>query len=289
MGVGSQVKRLAELWERSEHAGEGELDELRTLTAVLCARADAAAGMLSAAWRLTSDVERKLGRSPEASPRLARARGAALSARHASNLLLAELRETLAASRSQVALLSEIAVCQRLFGRCDVVAPHGALIVPLGNDDDGTAEARIPFRDGVRWGRPGRLGPFLSERPEEVDVEGCRFVLPPVDVLPALLATDAGEGGETAGLLLAVAVAKCQREGRWAHAREVAAEVGGQFELRSAMARWRIDGEAGGLNVVRFMRRFLGGRRAGREGLNGGQEPDACGRGFARRRTPPPA
>lgn len=270
MGVGSQVKRLAELWNLSEHAGEGELDELRTLTAVLCARADASAGVLSAAWRLTSDIERKLGRSPDASPQLARARGASLSARHASYLLLAVLREALAKSRSQVALLSEISICQRLFGRCDVVAPHGALIVPLGNDDNGTAEARIPLRDGVRWGRPGRLAPFLSERPEETDVEGCRFVLPPVEVLPALLAMAAAAGGETAGLLLAVSVARCQREGRWTHAQEVAAEVGGQFELRSAMARWRIDGEAGGLNVVRFVRRFLGGRRAVREGLNGG-------------------
>jgi hypothetical protein len=268
MGVGSQVKRLAELWELSELAGESELDELRMLTAVLCARAEASAGVLSAAWRLTNDIERRLGRPSKPSPGLARARGAALSARHASNLLLAELREALAAARCPVALLSEISSCRRLFGRCDVVPPHGALIVPLAGDGDGAAKARTPLRNGIRWGRPGGLAPFLAEQAEEVDVEGCRFILAPVEVLPALLATDAAEGGETAGLLLTLAVARCQREGRWARAHEVAVEVDAQGDLRRAMARWRVDGEAGGLNVVHFVRRLLGGRQPAREGVD---------------------
>lgn len=254
------IHRLAELWSGIDDEIPGRLQSAQSLAASLCRESDIPAGLLSIAWRLVADLSREHGVEPPLDEDLAKARSAALSSSQSCGLLLDRLAEVLPTVRPPVVVLSTMSYAYRLLGVWNAVPSQGAFIVPLcDGDDDGISGTTQSLTPDIRWASPGRLRPFMERGHVEVEVEGCRFSLPPEEVILVQAANRAAKGCEVSAFLLVMAAQHCVGAGKWGRVVEAVTLSGQRSEVNRVLRMWNIDPKSGSPRAARgFLRGLFG-------------------------------
>jgi hypothetical protein len=203
---GTRLRSLVHYWpERTNPEGQTPRAVLY-LAEEIGADPNASNAELAFAAALVQDVYGTLGwRTPPSQP-LSRCHSVAASVRHSTHILTQHILGETQNVGGTVAILGDFGFAQAVFERPDVVAPRGALLVPLNGAEPAQLSAiTLGNTSGVHWASPGRLADILERECHSFEMGGKTFLLPSSQIVFSLSAPAAAAGDPAALLCFAAA------------------------------------------------------------------------------------
>ena len=253
---------MVELWARREEPETADIRHAVHAAKVLENDPSSPTHLRAFAWHLAVESHEAVGWDLPSDVSLASCRAAAASLSHASSLLIDKITEQVHGIASPVLLLGAFAASRSVFGRWDLLAASGTVLVSLDPEEEGRTDgADLPKTHGIRWVAPGRLRDVYEKHASPAALNGDQVLVPDPELIVAR-STSRGLGPEDPeALIFCGAAFAAAADGAWADVMRIAKSLGhgsaAPFELAVELG---IDGRLG-LEVGRARRSMIALRR----------------------------